>query len=102
MWAQLTLRLQVHEVLGTPTASERAWLQQHPDYDAAPLPCAERRGALEAALPDADEQAVQLVAKLLRYAAPDRVCATAALADAWFMRQPLPLPRRDVLELLRV
>jgi hypothetical protein len=94
--------LQVHGVLGAPTASERAWLQQHPDYDAAPLPCAERRGALEAALPDADVRAVQLVAKLLRYAAPDRCDAAAALADAWFMRLPLPLPRRDVLDFLRV
>ena len=94
------LRFQVHEALGTPTDDEQAWLQQLPGYGAVPLPCLRRRKPLDVALPDADEQAVQLVAQLLRYAAPDRVSAEAALRHAWFMRLPLPLPRLDMLRLL--
>ena len=85
-------------MLGTPSEGEQAWLQQCPDYGAAPLPHALRRIPLAEALPDADVQAVQLAARLLRYAATDRISAAAALSDAWCMR--LPLPRRDLLQLL--
>ena len=92
--------LQVQEVLGAPSEGERAWLQQYPDYGAVALSCALRRVPLAEALPDADVLAVQLVARLLRYAAPQRAGAAAALHDAWFMRLPLPLPRRDLLQLL--
>ena len=99
--AAQTVGVQVQEVLGTPTDAERAWLRQHPEYDAAPLPRALRAVPLEMALPDADSLSVQLVARLLRYAAPERISASAALCDAWFMRLPLPLPRRDVLQLFR-
>jgi hypothetical protein len=100
--AEQTSRLQVQEVLGTPTDDERAWLLQHPDYDAVPLPRAQRRVPLEMALPDADGMAVELAARLLRYAAPDRIGAAAALCEAWFMRQPLPLPRRDLLQVMHL
>lgn len=95
------MRQQVHETLGTPTEGEQSWLQQHPGYGAVPLPRPRHHKPLDVALPDADEQAVQLVARLLRYAAPDRVSAEVALCDAWFMRLPLPLPRLDMLRWLR-
>lgn len=87
-------------MLGAPSEEERAWLQRLPDYGVVPLPRMLRQVSLETALPDADVSAVLLAARLLRYAAPDRDSAAAALADAWFMREPPPLPRRDMLRLL--
>ena len=95
-----TCMLQVQEVLGAPSEGERAWLQQYPDYGAVALPYALHRVPLAEALPDADGFAVQLAGRLLRYAAPDRIDVSAAICDAWFMRLPLPLPRRDLLQLL--
>ena len=99
-WMLSTGSTQVQEALGAPSADERAWLQQYSGYGAVALPCAMRRVPLAEALPDADTNAVELVARLLRYASPHRAGAAAALRDAWFMRLPLPLPRRDLLRLM--
>ena len=82
----------MYQLLGTPDAHERQWLQQQPDFDKIVLRCT-RHVPLADALPDAPDGALQLAARMLRYAAPQRVCAADALADGWFMQ--LPLPRRD-------
>ena len=71
---------------------ERQWLQQQPDFGKIALRCT-RHAPLADALPDAPAGALRLAARMLRYAAPHRVCAADALADGWLMQ--LPLPRRD-------
>ncbi len=85
----------VHALLGPPDVREARWLAALPDYDKVDVSGA-RRAPLQEALPDAPPSCLPLLAALLRYTAPARPSAAAALAHSWFAQAPLPLPRRDV------
>jgi serine/threonine protein kinase len=89
----------VHVLLGPPDWREARWLAELPDYGKVDFSGA-RCAPLQEALPDAPPHCLPLLAALLRYAAPQRPSAAAALAHAWFALPPLPLPRRDVLRAL--